>query len=411
MSGSSEYRVVVSGVGTVGAHGTNLEALRRSLEGGLPVLTAVDRSEGFHRKTCATSAIRLKDGALHGLLSPRLARRMSPASRMAVAAAHLAVASAGCDAGSVAGSRTSVVLGTAFGTPDFTQRLLQQIRDTGPQSASPFYFMETVASAHAGQIALSLSVTGPNFTVSHREASGMLAVCKGVELIEAGLADRVLAGSVDEVTPLQHAILDAWGALARPRRSGAGLARPFDRRRSGFLVGEGSTVLLLERADIAVSRGAPVLARVAATAKGNDPTAPRASWGTAGLRLGESFARRLASRGTPVESLGRVVSGASGAIAGDLAEGAFLRGLFAGGRVPDVLAPKAVTGEYGGAFLAAALLAMKDPDWGTARWFQEADPAIGVAPTGRPTRKFPGRLLVTTLAAGGAAVGLVLDRP
>ena len=141
-----------------------------------------------------------------------------------------------------------MVIATAFGPSTNTEALLKQILFEGPEAASPSLFMESVANAPAAQIAIALQARGASLTVCQREAGPLLALGTGAAEIAAGRAGRVLAGAVDEMTPLLHALLDRFGALARAGADGEELARPFDRRRNGFLAGEGATVAVLESA-------------------------------------------------------------------------------------------------------------------------------------------------------------------
>ena len=82
-----------------------------------------------------------------------------------------------------------------------------------------------------------------------------------------------------------------------------------------------------------------------------------------------------------------------------------------GAGLPPVLAPKGVTGEYGGGFLAATVLATQDLEFGPTAGFAEPDPAIGVIPHRGGTLPAPRRVLATSLAAGGAAAWLLLETP
>jgi 3-oxoacyl-(acyl-carrier-protein) synthase len=106
-----------------------------------------------------------------------------------------------------------------------------------------------------------------------------------------------------------------------------------------------------------------------------------------------------------------VVSGASGSRAGDRLEAAVLRAAWGSSPLPPILVPKAVTGEYGGGYLAAALLALRGAPFGPPAGFAEADPELGVAPHLGPTPPPPRVVLVTGLAVGGAAAWLILGPP
>jgi 3-oxoacyl-[acyl-carrier-protein] synthase II len=328
---------------------------------------------------------------------------------MAVAAARLAVRDAGLSDSADDFSETAVVVATAFGPAFYTEKLLESIFTLGPESASPALFTESVASAAASQVAIAMRARGPSLTVTQREAGPLVAVGEGVRLLRAGRARRVLVGAVEEMTPLLHAILDRFRALARASATAGEAARPFDRSRNGFLAGEGSTFLLLERGAEAAARGARALCRVAAACSAFDPSASPIDWGHGDEPLSESLRRGLQAAGIAPESIDRVVSGASGAVAGDRLEGRVLRRYFAGHRVPVIVAPKAVVGEYGGAALGAAVLCAAAAPCGPTPGFREVDPEIGLTPHDGSALAAPGRVLASSLAAGGAAAWLILD--
>jgi 3-oxoacyl-[acyl-carrier-protein] synthase II len=393
--------VVVTGIGCLGPWGIGMPALAAALQRGAALGTPIDRSAGYHRGNAATRVAACGPLDLTPWLSPQAARRMSDMSQYAVAAGRMALADAGL--ADVRGERTAVALATAFGPGGFTEQLARQILEKGGKAASPFLFTDCVANAAAGQIAIDLGARGPNTTICQREAGPLLALAQGAADIALGRADICLAGSVDEMRPLSHAILDRFRALARPGRDSE-LPRPFDRRRSGMLAGEGATVLVLEAEATAHARGARVLARVGATARAFDPSAGRASFGRDADGLAAVLQERLAPALSEVSA---IVSTASGARRGDALEAAVLRRTFA--ELPPVLVPKAVHGEYGGGTLATALLALAGGEFARPVGCTEPDPELGITPA--QGRVQASRVLCTALAAGGTAAWTVLEVP
>lgn len=421
--------LVVTGLGTVGAFGCGAESLEQALAAGVPTLTEIDRAAGYHlpesaRKACLVFAAGV---SLAGWLSPGEARRMSPPSKLAVAAARMALRRAGLGGEPPAPQdATATVIATAFGPSSNSEGLLRQILLESPEAASPFLFTESVANAPAAQIAITARAHGPSVTVCQREAGPLLAVGQAAAAVAAGKAPRALTGAVDEMSPLLHALLDRFGALARSdsrsdsrsdARSdapgGEEMARPFDRRRSGFLAGEGATVLVLESEASAAARGAVPLARVLAWGSAFDPTATASDWGRGHEGLARGLRRTLARAGLAPADVDLIVSGASGARQGDRLEALTLRHAFCGsGRpLPPVLVPKAVTGEYGGGVLGAAVLAAAGARFGPTAGFGEPDPELGLVPHDGSPLPPPSTILATSLAAGGAAAWLVLGKP
>src|SRR5262245_234329 len=254
--------VVVTGLGTIGPCGQGREALARGLALGKPVVSEVDRRTGAHREGGARLAALVQDRDLQRWLAPAAGRRMCFPSQLTVAAARLALEEAGLGAAGSGGSRVGVYLSTTFGAGLFTERLLKQVFLEGAETAQPFYFTECVANAPAAQLAIAVGARGPNMMLTQREAGPLLAVARAAQAVREGRVDRALAGAVEEITPLLHALLDRFGALAGPESGRAEMPRPFDRRRDGFLAGEGATVLVLEREDTAQARGARARARI-----------------------------------------------------------------------------------------------------------------------------------------------------
>ncbi|HEU0091503.1 MAG TPA: beta-ketoacyl synthase N-terminal-like domain-containing protein [Vicinamibacteria bacterium] len=398
---------VVTGVGVVGSFGCGLNALAEALRASRPVLSEVDRSAGYHLPESARTAALIGAADLTTWVPPASARRMSPPSKVAVAAARMATAEAGGDGEA---GLTEVVLATAFGPASFTERMLRGLLAEGPETASPFLFTECVANAPAAQVAIAGRARGPNITVTQREAGPLLALGRAAADVATGSVERALTGAVDESPPLVHALLDRYRALSRPGADGGEAARPFDRRRSGFCLGEGATVLVVEEEAAARTRGARILARVWAWGSAFDPSASRVSWGQGHEPLARAARRMLDRASLAPSDIDLIVSGASGSVAGDRLEAATLHALWGEAPLPPVLAPKSVTGEYGGAQLAAAILATAGAEFGPTAGFETFDPELRVIPHAGGPLPLPRRVLVSSLAGGGAAAWVVLER-
>ncbi|MEM7051347.1 MAG: beta-ketoacyl synthase N-terminal-like domain-containing protein [Acidobacteriota bacterium] len=400
---SAPPSIVITGMGVLSAEGVGRAPLAAALAAGRGSRRPMEPFAGLPpRDGAATLAGRLPTVPFQQWIPPLVGRRMSPPSRFAVTAARLALDEAGYDLPETPDRDTGVVSATAFGPMSFTERLLDQVFGEGPAAASPFLFTECVANAPAAQISIQCRLAGPNLTVCQREASPLLMMARGAGELRAGRAGRMVVAAVEEMTPLIFAVLDRFRALARPC-DGVEEARPFDRRRNGFIASEGATVLVLEPEERAGERGR---LRLAAWGSAFDGTAGRSGWGRGDALLATQIRRGLERFGLSPGDLDLVISGASGSRAGDRLEGAVLRRLAVPG---PVLAPKGVTGEYGGAFLAAAVLAMEGCPCGPTAGFREVDPAIALVPHDGSPLASPRRALVTSFAAGGAVSWLVLE--
>jgi len=402
-------RVVVTGLGTVGACGAGRPALCGALAAGAPQPTEIELSPRYHRRSGARRALLVREAEISPWLSPAAARRMGFPSRLAVAAARMAVADATIPSGDPGFTRTAVVVATSYGPAAFTEKLLDAILREGPENASPAQFTESVASAPAAQVAIQLKALGPSLTVMQREAGALIALGEATRLLRRERADRVLVGVVDEMTPLLHALLDRFRALAPPDAAGEEVARPFDRDRRGFLAAEGATLLLLERETDARARGANPLCAIADCWSAFDPSARPSAWGTGAERLAIALRAGAARTEGGLGRVDRIVSGASGSVGGDRLEALTLRAAWSGRELPPVLAPKGTLGEYGGGFLAAAVLAAAGEPSGPTAGFRTVDPELAIVPhDGRPLAP-PALTLATSLAAGGAAAWALLE--
>lgn len=402
--------VVVSGLGVIDGSLCGADRLAEALRTSTIACSEVDRSAGYHLPQSARLAVLTAGLDLSSWVPPATGRRMSPPSKLGVAAARMALEDAGLQ-GEVGGPRTTVVMSTAFAAVQFTERLLRSVLLEGPETASPFLFTESVANAAAAQIAIASQAQGPNLTVVQGEAGVLIAVGRGAAEVAAGRADRALVGGVEEMPPVLHALLDRFEALARPGTAEGEVARPFDRRRNGFMAAEGAVVLVLEAEDRARERGARVHARIRGSGGAFDPSAPRVGWGHGHEGLAQALRALLDRVGLSPRDVRRIVSGASGSVGGDRLEARTLRAAWGGEALPVILAPKGVTGEYGGGFLASAVLAASDRGFGPTGGFGEPDPELEVIPhRGGPMPEAP-VTLVTSLASGGAASWLILERP
>jgi 3-oxoacyl-(acyl-carrier-protein) synthase len=402
--------IAVTGLGTVSASGAGRAALLADLVRGTPRLTPIPAAEGWRREGGARRAALVDPNVVVEVLRGRDTRRMSPPSRFAIAAAGQALAEARLPRGESIDPETAVVAASVFGPASFTTRLFDQILDEGPAAASPMLFSECVANAAVAQVNVAARAGGPSFALAQGEAGPLRAVARGASEIEAGRARRAIAGAVEELPPVVHAFLDRLGALARPEAAGE-QGRPFDRRRDGYHAAEGATFLVLEEEAEAVRRGAPIRSRVLGGFSAFDATAPAGGWGRGAATLARALGRGLERLGLTPERIDLIVSGASGSRHGDRLEAEVLRAAWGARRLPPIVTPKAVTGEYGGAFLAAAVLAVEERAAWDASWYAEADDTCGIAPHAGPMPDDARTVLVTSLAAGGCASWLVLERP
>jgi 3-oxoacyl-[acyl-carrier-protein] synthase II len=175
----------------------------------------------------------------------------------AIAAARLALWDAGLDPQSLEAERTGVAIGTTSGEPQVIEAFNDLYRagrldETGAELVSTY-------SCHtlSGQVAAEFGFAGVNLVLPAACAAGNFAISFAAELLDSGRADVMLAGGADSFSRITFTGFARLGAIA-PR-----VCQPFDKNRKGMIPGEGAALLVLERADRARARGAPIYAEVA----------------------------------------------------------------------------------------------------------------------------------------------------
>jgi 3-oxoacyl-[acyl-carrier-protein] synthase II len=204
-------------------------------------------------------------------------RRTARVVHVAAVAAEEAVRQAGLG-DAYRPERRGVVMGVAFGGMEACFDAARSFLERGPQRVSPFAVTMIMPSMVPSVVARLAGAAGPSFSVASACASGAHAIGEGVRLLRAGAVDVAVCGGADAcVTPLTMAAFSRMMALSTRPCAPREASSPFDRGRDGFVLAEGAAVLVLERADRAMARGATILGEVAgfgASTEHHDATAP-----------------------------------------------------------------------------------------------------------------------------------------
>jgi 3-oxoacyl-[acyl-carrier-protein] synthase II len=208
-------------------------------------------------------------------LSVKEVRRSDRFTQLALAAAAEALEDAGWDEGKppVDPGRAACVIGTGIGGIGTLEEQHLLLQEKGAERISPLAIPLLMANAASGVVAMKHDLEGQSFGTVSACAAGAHAIGTAVRMIEHGDADvAVTGGSESSLTPLATAAFGRMDAM-----SDSGVSRPFDKRRDGFVMGEGAGVLVIEDEETARERGARVLGRVlgfGATSDAHHLTAP-----------------------------------------------------------------------------------------------------------------------------------------
>jgi len=254
-------RVVVTGLGVVSALGVGLEQNWRRLiagEGGIGRITRFDPA-AFESQIAGE----VPDFDPLRYMDRKEARRMDRFAQFAVAAAREALSASGLAITAENAERVGVIVGSAMGGMAALDDAYEALHTRGPSRVSPFFVPMMLADLAAGQVSILLGAKGVNWAPVSACATGAHAIGEAAAIVRRGDADAILAGGTE--APISRAAVAGYasmGALSTRNDDPAGASRPFDRTRDGFVIAEGAGVLLLEREDLAVARGAPILAVV-----------------------------------------------------------------------------------------------------------------------------------------------------
>jgi 3-oxoacyl-[acyl-carrier-protein] synthase II len=199
------------------------------------------------------------------VMTPKEARRTDRFAQLAVAAADQAADEAQL-VGEVDPARVGVIVGTGVGGLTTLQKECTTWLQEGDRAVSPLFVPMMMPNAAAGQIAMRRGLHGPGFSLASACSTGAHSIGEAARMIARGEADAMIAGGTEAaLVGLCIAAFRRMGALSR-----VGESRPFDTRRDGFVMGEGSAVLVLEREEHARARGAQIFARVSGYGASND---------------------------------------------------------------------------------------------------------------------------------------------
>lgn len=266
---NGKRRVVVTGMGGITPVGLSMAQTWQSL---LEGRSGVDYIGSFDASPLAVKfAAEVKDFDISQYISRREAHRMDRFTQFAVVASIEALHMAGLNKANGTSDRAGVVVGNSVCGLRAVCNQLDVLEKEGARRISPMLAPTMTSDAAGVQIALMFGFRGPNFSVSSACSSGSDAIGQGYLMIKHDEADMVLAGGTEApLGPIAIAAFCAARALSTRNDTPQQASRPFDAGRDGFVMGEGSSMMVLENLDHALVRGADILAELVAYKATND---------------------------------------------------------------------------------------------------------------------------------------------
>ncbi len=255
-------RVVITGLGMITPLGIGVEPTWSGLiagKSGIGPITFFDTT-GFE----TTIAGEIKNFHPEEYISPKLIKRMDRFVQIAVATAVLAMRDAGLEISSDLQPLIGAIVGCGLGGLTTIEKYHQILLEKGPKRISPFFIPMLIPNMAPGMVAMHFGAQGPNTATVTACASGAHAIGDAFKIIQRGAAKAMITGGVESViTPLGVGGFNALKALSTHNEDPEKASRPFDLNRDGFVMAEGSGILIMEELEFARARGARIYAEVA----------------------------------------------------------------------------------------------------------------------------------------------------
>ncbi len=268
-------RVVVTGLGAITPIGNSVDEFWKSVKEGKVGIGPITKFDTSDYK--AHLAAEIKDFEITTIVDKKTARRMEDFSQYAVAAAKEALDDSGLDMTKEDPFMVGVSVGCGIGSLQCVQRNYTKLLEKGPNRVQPLLIPMLISNIAAGNISIQFGLKGKNIDIVTACASGNHNIGEGFRSIQYGEADVMLAGGTEgAITEIGLAGFTGLNAL-NPTEDPARASIPFDVDRGGFVMGEGSGILVLEELEHAKARGAHIYAEIVgygATSDAHHLTAP-----------------------------------------------------------------------------------------------------------------------------------------
>lgn len=320
-----EKRVVVTGVGVISSLGLKYEEFWENIKAGKCGISLVERFSTENLTTKVAAEIKNFDPV--DFMEKKEARRLDKYAQFALAAALEAYARSGLDKIDFDKTRMGVFVTSGIGGAETIEKQHNLFLEKGSKRISPFVVSMMIANMGAAKIAIDLGAKGPAESVVTACASSTYATGNALRVIQRGDADIMIAGGAE--SPISE--FSFAGFVANRSMSNVGdpneACKPFDINRSGFVMGEGGAVLILEELEHALNRGADIMVEIvgyAATCDAYHITAPSPD-GDGAYRCMELA---IKDAGIELEDIGYINAHGTGTILNDKTEAMAIKRLF-----------------------------------------------------------------------------------
>jgi 3-oxoacyl-[acyl-carrier-protein] synthase II len=405
-------RVVVTGVGLVCACGIGTEEAWKNIvagQSGIGPITHFDATN-FDCKIAG----QVKNFDPLGWVEKKELKKMGRFIQLALAAADFAVKMAGLEVKPEIADATGVYIGSGIGGFDVIEREHSKLLAGGPGRISPFFIPATIVNLAAGHVSIRYGARGPNSATATACSASAHAIGDAFKLIQRGDAEVMICGGTEAaITPMSVGGFASMKALSTRNHEPQRASRPFDLERDGFIIGEGSGILILESLQYAQQRGANILAEAVGYGMSGDAfhiTQP-AEEGDGAYRVMKAT---LKDAGVQPDDVAYVNAHGTSTPIGDAIECTAMKRVFGARRVP-VSSTKSMTGHLlggaGGLEAGISVLAVRDQILPPTINNENPDPACDIDCVPNQARKAEVRYaLSNSFGFGGTNAALLFNK-
>ena len=255
-------KIVITGLGSVAPNGNQVHDYWANLTSGVSGIGPITYFDSSNHRV--KIAGQLTDFDPETVLDAKEIRKLDPFSVYALVATHEAIKMSGLDNNRFKPDRVGVTIGTGVGGIQTLEDQHRVIDQKGARRVSPQFVPKMISNIAGGHLSMRWNLKGPNQTVTSACASATDAIGMAMRLILAGDADAMVTGGTEaSITGLTIAGFANMRALSQSNENPTTASRPFDRDRNGFVLGEGSGMIVIETESHAKKRGATILAELA----------------------------------------------------------------------------------------------------------------------------------------------------
>jgi len=250
-------RVVVTGLGTINPLANSIADTWDNLLNGVSGIDYITAFDTSNLPVNFAGEVKNFDG--NDYLGKQHARKMDRSSHLSIYATEQALVDAGLNLENRLGPNVGIVFGTGIGGISATEEAVRTYDSRGPSRINPLAITQLMPNSSIGQVAIRFGIEGPSLTVTTACAASANALGEAKNLIERGVVDTVIAGGTESgTTPMTIGAFAQIRALSTQNDNPKLACKPFDKERDGFVMAEGSTVLVLEEEQHALNRNAKI---------------------------------------------------------------------------------------------------------------------------------------------------------